>query len=275
MYSLSIDQKTTVLRALVEGCSIRSTERMTGHHRDTIMRLLVEAGSKAEEVMREMIKDVPLNYLQADELWTFIGKKEKNLTYQERGSDNIGLQFIFVAIDSETKLIPCFRVGKRNIANATLFMCDLRNRIKGKPNLTTDSLPAYVEAVKTAFGLGVNYAQLVKVYRSNGDAKVEGYSPIDFVRTRQITLWGKPRKRNISTSHVERQNLTLRMSLRRLTRLTNGFSKKYSNLIAALNLHFAYYNFVRIHRSLRMTPAMKAGITGHIWSIEEIMSFSA
>ncbi len=274
MNVLSMEQKTAILQALVEGCSIRSVERMTGHHRDTIMRLLVHAGLKAKQTMNTLIRNIPLNYLQIDELWTFVGKKERRLAIEELGDEAIGSQFIFFAIDSETKLIPCFRVGKRDLNTATIFMWDLRNRVKGQPYLTTDGLGAYIQAVQCSFGYDANYAQLVKVYCENGNPRQEGYSPVDFVLTKRTVVSGRPRKRHISTSHVERQNLTMRMSLRRLTRLTNAFSKKLDNLKAALCLYLAYYNFCRIHGSLRITPAMKAGITSHIWTIEEILNYS-
>jgi len=275
MYSLSVDQKTTILRAIVEGCSIRSVERMTGHHRDTIMRLLVHAGQKAKLVMDGLIKEIPVNYIEADEIWTFVGKKDRYLSKKEARERRVGSQFIFIAMDSETKLIPCFAVGKRDLRTAVVFMKDLRKRIAGRPHLTTDKLRAYEDAVERSFGGVVDYAQLVKAYKGNGNARKEGYSPVDFVLTARIVVSGKPYYKRISTSQIERQNLTLRMSSRRFTRLTNGFIKKLENLIAALYLHFAYYNFVRIHGSLRITPAMKARITSHIWSIEEILSFSA
>lgn len=275
MNILPVKEKSKILRALVGGCSIRSVERMTGHHRDTIMRLLVHAGKKAKLVMDSKLRGISVNYLEADELWTFVGKKDRYLTDREASQRRLGSQFIFIAMDSQTKLIPCFKVGKRDLRTALAFMKDLRQRIVGRPHLTTDKLRAYEDAVERAFGGAVDYAQLVKVYKGNGNAKREGYSPVDFVLTARKVVYGKPNRRYVSTSHIERQNLTLRMSSRRLTRLTNGFSKKLENLIAALYLHFAYYNFVRIHGSLRITPAMKAGITSHIWSFEEILNFSS
>jgi len=270
MNKLSIVSKTKILRSLVEGCSIRSIERMTGHHRDTILRLLVEAGQKSKIILNSLVRNIPANHIQVDELWTFVGKKDKMLKLKD--SKTLGSQFIFIAIDSDTKIIPCFKVGKRNLRTATAFMFDLRKRTIGRPQLTTDKMNAYYDAVELAFGGEVDYAQLVKVYQSNGNPKEEGYSPIDFVLTKPKMVYGKPFRR-ISTSYIERQNLTLRMCLRRLTRLTNGFSKKYENLKAALYLHFAYYNFIRIHQSLRVTPAMKAGITTRLWSFEDLLTF--
>ena len=178
-------------------------------------------------------------------------------------------------MDRETKLIPAFRLGKRELKTVIPFIDELKHRIKGHTHITTDSYKPYIGAIMNAFGLNkVSYTQLIKVYSPNGDPRREGYSPIDFVTTRKKVIFGNPAKWQISTSHIERQNLTLRMSLRRMTRLSNAFSKKFENLKAALNLHFAYYNFCRIHGSLRMTPAMAAGITGHAWSIQEILEFN-
>ena len=274
MNRLSIQEKTKILRALVEGCSIRSAERMTGHHRDTIMRLLVEAGKKAELVLNTEINDISLNHIQIDEAWTYVGKKNKQFKDEDIGDTKLGTQFVFVAMDRETKLIPTFRLGKRDLSTVIPFINDLKEKIKGRTHITSDSYKPFTTAIIRAFGLKkVSYTQLMKVYSSNGDPKREGYSPIDFVTTRKRVMFGNPPWECISTSHIERQNLTLRMSLRRMTRLTNAFSKKFENLKAALNLHFAYYNFVRIHKSLRMTPAMAARITGQIWSIEDILTY--
>jgi IS1 family transposase len=274
MYKLSTESQVEILRTLVEGCSIRSTERLTGHHRDTIMRLLVETGKKAELVLNSKIKNIQPRHIQIDEAWTFVGKKNKNFEIEDIGNKELGTQFVFIAMDRETKLILAFRLGKRELKTVIPFINDLKQRIKGHTHITTDSYKPYIGAILDAFGLTkVSYAQLIKVYSSNGDPKREGYSPIDFVTTRKRIIFGNPATHQISTSHIERQNLTLRMSLRRMTRLSNGFSKKFDNLNAALSLHFAHYNFCRIHGSLRMTPAMKAGITGHIWSIEEILNF--
>ncbi len=276
MNILSMKEKIGILQALVEGCSIRSVERLTGHHRDTIMRLLVEAGKRAELVLNSKIKNIPAGHIQIDEAWTFVGKKNKMRRIEDISNSEIGTQFVFVAMDRRTKLIPCFNLGKRELQTVWPFIRDLKSKLTGRPHITTDHYKPYINAIWDIFGgLGkVSYTQLYKVYSSNGNPKREGYSPIDFVMTMKKVIFGKPPIREISTSHIERQNLTLRMSLRRMTRLTNAFSKKFDNLKAALNLHFAYYNFCRIHGSLRMTPAMKAKITGRIWSIEDILNYS-
>lgn len=269
MYCLSINQKTTILQALTEGCSLRSIERMTGHHRDTIMRLLVSAGEKAKFVMNAKMRNIQNACLEVDEIWTYVGKKKKNL--RPGDSRKLGSHYIFVAIDRNTKLVPYFRIGQRDFLSAAEFMFVLETKISGRAQIVTDGLGVYIDAVRLTFGENVDFGQLVKVYRKDYTPMREGYSPIDFVTTKCSVIRGRPR--HISTSIVERNNLTMRMSSRRLTRLTNGFSKKYENLEAALYLHFAYYNLCRIHGSLRMTPAMAAGITDHIWSIEEILNF--
>jgi IS1 family transposase len=218
-----------------------------------------------------LLRDIKTSHIQVDEVWTFVGKKQRYLTNQEVAMGELGTQFIFVAMDRRTKLVPCFKVGKRGLRSATELMFDLKQRIAGRPHITTDRYKPYISAALRAFRYDrIDFTQLMKVYSPNGNPRREGYSPVDFVRTYKRI----PDYRLISTSHVERQNLTLRMSIRRLTRLTNGFSKKLDNLKAAVSLHFAYYNFARIHGSLRITPAMASGITDHIWSIEEILRFS-
>ncbi|MFA5554173.1 MAG: IS1 family transposase [Phycisphaerae bacterium] len=274
MNRLSIQHQTKILHTLVEGCSIRSTERLTGAHRDTIMRLLLNAGQQAKFVMDSLIKNVHIESMQVDELWTFIGKKDSKLTPEEQAEGIYGSQFIYVGIDSKTKLIPHFSIGQRNFKVAYKFMQDLRRKLNGYVHITTDGLAAYDNAILLAFRGMASHAQLVKVYMHSDNPQVEGYSPVDFVLTKPRVMLGSFEERTISTSFVERHNLTMRMATRRLTRLTNGFSKKYENLLAALYLYFAYYNFCRIHRTLRITPAMRAGLTDHIWSIEEILGFS-
>jgi IS1 family transposase len=238
------------------------------------MRLLVKAGKKAESVLKSKIKDIQSKHIQIDEAWTFVGKKNKKLKVEDSFNPKLGSQYVFVAMDRYTKLILTHRLGKRVLKTTVPFINELKEIIRGRTHITTDCFPPYINAIIDAFGwTGVGYTQLMKAYDKNGDPKREGYSPVDFVTTKTRIILGKPPKHQISTSHIERQNLTLRMSLRRMTRLTNAFSKKFENLEAALNLHFAYYNFCRIHGSLRMTPAMKAGIADHIWTIEEILNY--
>jgi IS1 family transposase len=208
--------------------------------------------------------------VQADEIWCYVGKHERFVT----GEDNpleVGDQYVFVAMDSESKLIPCFRVGKRNAANTWYFVQDLQERLAGRVQLTTDGFRPYLPAVEDAFGSDVDYAMLIKTYEGTGESD-KRYSPGQFVNALPIRVTGNPKSHLISTSHIERQNLTIRMQLRRFTRLTNAYSKKLSHLKAALALHFAHYNFVRIHQSLRVTPAMAAGISNEIWSLDRLLT---
>jgi len=206
-----------------------------------------------------------------DEIWTYVAKKEKRVRYGDDPTE-VGDQYVFVAMDSETKLIPCFRVGKRDSVSAWYFVQDLQERLANRIQLTTDGFRPYKDAVEDAFGMDVDYAMLVKVYSSDSGQAETRYSPGEIVDTRIIPITGNPKPRLISTSHIERQNLTIRMQLRRFTRLTNAFSKKLKNMKAALALHFAHYNFCRIHQTLRVTPAMASGITDSLWSIERLVA---
>jgi IS1 family transposase len=262
-----------ILNALVEGVSIRSTERMTYTHRDTIMRLLVSVGEQCQHLLDQRLQGFQCEHLQLDEIWTFVRKKERRLTDMERLNPEIGDQYVFVAIDAETKLIPSFLVGKRDGHTALLFMMDLYQRLtgNGRIQLTTDGFYAYLEAIEHTFGADVDYAQLVKIYAAI-DAGPGRYSPPRVAETVSTVIQGSPDPEHISTSYVERQNLTMRMAMRRFTRLTNAFSKKLANLKAALALHFAHYNFIRVHRTLRVTPGMEAGMTDHVWTWKELLA---
>ena len=272
MNVLSQERQIQILNALVEGVSIRSTERMMQTHRDTIMRLLVSVGERCQNLLDERLRSFRCAHLQLDEILTFVRKKERRLSVLERLNPEIGDQYVFVAIDAETKLIPSFVVGKRDGHTALLFMTDLHQRLtgNGRIQLTTDGFYAYLEAIEHTFGADVHYAQLVKIYASV-DAGPGRYSPPRVAETVSTVIQGSPDPDHISTSYVERQNLTMRMAMRRFTRLTNAFSKKLANLKAALALHFAHYNFMRVHRTLRVTPAMEAGMTGHVWTWVELL----
>lgn len=270
MNVLTMEKKVAVLSAMVEGNSIRSTERMTGVHRDTIMRLVVSVGDNCGRLLNEHMRGLRCRQVQADEIWTYVGKKEKQVRFDDDPQE-VGDQYVFVAMDSETKLIPCFRVGKRNFTNTWYFVQDLEARLAGRVQLTTDGFRPYRDAVEDAFGANVDYAMLVKVYSDSGQPDTR-YSPGQMVDLRTIPITGNPNPRLISTSHIERQNLTMRMQLRRFTRLTNAFSKKLVNLKAALALHFAHYNFCRVHSSLRVTPAMAAGVEERVWELEELLN---
>jgi len=273
MNVLKPEKKLAVLSALVEGNSIRSTERMTGVHRDTILRLLVDVGERCQAILDERMQGFHCRLIQADEIWTFCRKKEQRLIGDEESNPELGDQYVFVALDPETKLIPTFLVGKRDTATAHRFTHALRACLNGngRIQLTTDGLRAYLTAVEEAFGNDVDYAQLVKMYGSEpaGDGR---YAPPHVTETVSTPITGNPDPARICTSHVERQNLTIRMMCRRFTRLTNAFSKKLANLKAALALHFAYYNFCRIHQTLRVTPAMAAGVTNHVWGLRELLA---
>jgi len=268
MNTLSPEKKVLVLTHLVEGLSIRSIERITGVNRNTIMTLLVSAGEQAQEILDCEMVNLESRYIQVDEIWTFVGKKQKQTTSLD--SEEFGDQYVFVAMDSETKLVPAYIVGKRNGSNALSFMDELKYRIRTRFQLSTDAFAPYFNAVDTVFGTDIDYGQVHKEYREDGKGE-KRYSPADIVRVIIKPLIGNPKRKRISTSHIERQNLTIRMQMRRFTRLTNAFSKKLENLKAAIALHFFHYNFIRIHQSLRVTPAMEAKITKRLWSWNDLL----
>lgn len=270
MNVLRPEKQLAVVSALVEGASIRSIERMTGVHRDTIMRLLVRVGGQCATILDERMRGLRCQQVQVDEIWTYCGKKQARLSFEERHTVELGDQYVFVALDADTKLVPHFDVGKRNMGTAYRFMDNLKGRLIGRFQLTTDAFVPYIGAVERAWGSDApDFAQLVKRF-SGINPGFARYAPPKIVDMITTVIWGTPDPARASTSYIERQNLTIRMACRRFTRLTNAFSKKLDNLKAALALHFAWYNFVRIHRTLRITPAMAAGITDHVWSLEEL-----
>jgi IS1 family transposase len=265
MNRLSLARRTQAIHCLVEGNSIRSTERLTGIHRDTVMRLMVEVGNGCGKLHDEQMRNLTCRRIQCDEIWSYVKVKQANIT-KGTPRTRIGDQWTFVAIDPETKLIPSYLVGKRTRDNAVDFMFDLSNRLSNRVQLSSDSLRTYVDAVERAFGADVDYGQIVKFY----DAEPIGpgrYAPPEVSHVERTVIAGSPDPVHISTSMVERQNLTMR----RFTRLTNGFSKKLENLQAAVSLHFAHYNLVRLHKTTRVTPAMAANVTDRLWSIEELV----
>jgi IS1 family transposase len=272
MNRLSLGRQTQIISGLVEGNSIRSLERMTSTHRDTIMRLMVRVGEGCVRILDGEMRNLPCRRLQVDEIWTYVGKKQRFVTPVDDRS-RVGDMWTFVALDADTKLVPSYRVGKRTAGNARAFIGDLSERVTNRVQLSSDALNTYVEAVERAFGADVDYGQIVKIYEAEpiGPGR---YSPPDVVATQRTVIVGRPDQNHISTSFVERQNLTMRMNMRRFTRLTNAFSKKFENLQAAVALHFAHYNFVRQHKSLRVTPAMAAGVSSRLWSIEELIERS-
>jgi IS1 family transposase len=271
MNTLPKDKQATIIRAHVEGNSIRSMERMTGVHRDTIMRLVVRTGQGCAQLLDERIKSVPAQRIQADEIWTYVFKKQARLSTDDH--PDMGDQYVFVAMDADTKLVISHLVGKRDATSAYYFIRDMKDRIIGRPQVTTDGFRAYLPAMEDVFGADVDYAQLVKLYGQPKAASGsrDWYAPVQVTAAIPMRVNGNPDPRYISTSLIERQNLTMRMQMRRFTRLTNAYSKKLENLKAAVALHFAHYNFVRIHQTLRVTPAMAAGITDHVWELEELL----
>lgn len=269
MNVLPFEKKALVLNSLVEGNSVNSTVRMTGVNKRTILRILCNAGEKAREIQDCQMINLKCNYVQVDEIWTYVGKKQKHLKTTD--SLEYGDQYVFVAIDSKTKIVPSFLIGKRNYQNAHSLMNDLKYRIPVKFQLSTDSFKPYFNAVDEVFGVDVDYGQIHKIYQEDimGEKR---YSPASIKEVIIRPLIGEPNRKRISTSHIERQNLTMRMQMRRFTRLTNAFSKKLKNLECAVALHFFHYNFMRIHSSLRVTPAMEAQITNRLWNWGDLLN---
>ena len=254
-----------ILKMLCEGMSIRSIERLTEVHRDTIMRLLVLAGERCEKVMGDKVRHVPVKDVELGEIWHFCFKKQKSV--QPSDDPNFGDSWCFTAIERHSKLILNFALGKRNQATTNAFVEGLRLATSSQPfQLTADGFGTYPFAIENTLADRVDFAQLIKVYRAGTEGEGR-YSPAEVVSTERVPVIGNPDPSRICTSIVERQNLTMRMQMRRLTRLTNGFSKKWENLWAALCLYFAWYNFCRVHRTLRVTPAMEAGIADHVSQI--------
>jgi IS1 family transposase len=274
MNVLPVEKQRMAIQALIEGNSIRSTERMTGIHRDTIMRLLSRVGEGCARFLKDRVKAVQSKNVQVDEIWTYVFKKQARISIDESAS-GIGDQYVFVGIDSDTKLVISHLIGKRDVASAYRFMSDLKERLATRVQLTTDGFKPYIRAVDDTFGTDVDYAQLVKIYghpQATAANERGWYQPSQVIGAIPMAVMGTPRTSKISTSYVERQNLTMRMQMRRFTRLTNGFSKKLEHLKAHTALHFAHYNFVRVHQTLRVTPAMAANITDHLWTLEELLS---
>ena len=269
MNRLSLQRRTQIINCLVEGNSIRSTERMTDTHRDTVMRLLVEVGNGCAKFMDENMRDLNCRRIQVDEIWSYVQKKLRWVTRQD-DPRRVGDQWTFVALDADTKLVPAYLVGKRNRACAHAFMADLSHRLSNRVQLSSDALASYVDAVERAFGADVDYGQTVKYFEAE-PIGAGRYSPPRVTGEERTVIVGAPDHAHISTSLVERQNLTMRMSMRRFTRLTNGFSKKIENMQAAVALHFAHYNFVRLHRTIKTTPAMAAGVTSGLWTMEQLV----
>jgi IS1 family transposase len=269
MNRLDIKQRAQILHMLVEGNSLRATARMADVSRNTVDKLLRDVGAACLDYQEKALRNLPCKRVQCDEIWSFVHTKERNLPEQERGRFGVGDVWTWTAICADTKLVPCWHVGNRGVEDARLFIDDLAGRLANRVQLTTDGHTPYLTAVEDALGADIDYAILIKIYGQTAEGQ-RRYSPPVCVGCDEHKVTGKPNKDHISTSYVERQNLTMRMSMRRFTRLTNAFSKKVENHMHAISLHYMYYNFGRIHRLLRVTPAMEAGISDHVWSLEEI-----
>lgn len=269
MNTLQSDERVRVVAALVEGNSIRSTARMTGVARNTVTKLLVDLGAACMRFNDEHVRNVRVRRLQCDEIWAYIGAKAKNVSVEKKDI-GWGDVWTWVGIDADTKLVVSYLVGGRGADWAMDFMKDAASRIRGRVQVTTDGHRAYLEAVEEAFGADVDYAQLQKIYGASLENE-KRYSPATCIGCEMKVVSGNPDPKHVSTSYVERQNLTMRMGMRRFTRLTNGFSKKLDNHAYAVALHFMYMNYVRIHSSLRVTPAMEAGIADHAWDLAELV----
>jgi len=269
MNRLSLQDRARIVGCLVEGVSMRATTRLVGCSINTVTKLLVDLGAACLLYQNEVMRNLPCKRIQVDEVWAFCYSKQKNTPVNERGER--GDIWTWVAIEAQTKLVPSFHVGARDARSAQLFIDDLASRLKDRIQLTSDGFKAYLTPVENAFGSEVDYAMLVKLYGNpEGNPNERRYSAGECCGTVKGTVSGNPEQAHVSTSYVERQNLSLRMGNRRFTRLTNGFSKKAANHEYALAIYYMHYNFGRIHKSLRVTPAMEAGIADHVWTLEEI-----
>ncbi len=269
---ISEDRAVLALQLLLEGNSIRSTERICGMDRNTIMSLIVKAGDRCKTLMISKIVNVPVKDVQGDEIWGFVQKKEGHKRDQEKDIAGIGDAYCFIGIERHSKLILAWHLGKRDQRSTDAFIGKLKYATSdSRYQLSTDGFKPYISAVKMYLKGIVDFAQLVKIYSAPREGE-QRYSPGDVVEAVPVPIMGLPKRNRICTSHIERQNLSIRMGMRRMTRLTNGFSKKWENLEAAYALWFAYYNWCRVHSSLRVTPCMEAGIENHIWTIAELIA---
>jgi IS1 family transposase len=273
MNRLSVDRRAAIIGMLAEGNSLRSTSRMADVSINTVTKLLLDVGGACEAYQDKTLRGLKAKRIQCDEIWSFVYAKAKNVPESMKGAFGVGDVWTWVAIDSDTKLVPSWAVGRRDGFTAAAFIRDLADRLSTRVQLTTDGHKVYLEAVEGAFGDAIDYAMLVKTYEGDSGKKVPAerkYSPAVCTGEFKQRIMGDPDPDHISTSYVERQNLTMRMHMRRFTRLTNAFSKKVDNHKAAIALHYMHYNFARIHKTLRVTPAMEAGIADHIWELDEI-----
>lgn len=271
MNRLATDKRTAVIAALIEGTSINATCRMTGVAKHTVLKLLKDIGCACAAYHNEHVRNLRVRRVQADEIWSFVYGKDKNLTLEQVKS-GLGSVWTWKAIDADTKLVISYTIGDRGADTAKAFMEDVASRINSRIQLTTDGHRVYADAVEGAFGADIDYAMLVKIYGASNENPESRYSPATCIGCRTGVLAGNPDPEYISTSFVERSNLSMRMGMRRFTRLTNGFSKKLENHGHMVALYFMHFNFCRIHKTLRVTPAMEAGLTDHVWTIEEMLT---
>ena len=271
MNKLTTDARARILNCLVEGNSMRATSRLMDVSINTVVKLLRDAGAACSNYQDKVFRNLRCKRVQCDEIWSFVGAKEKNATHDQK-REGWGDCWTWTAIDADTKLIPCWFVGTRDAGAAYHFIHDLQSRLASRVQLTTDGHKAYLSAVEDAFGCDVDYAMLIKIYGNAAEGGEVRYSPAQCMGARKAVITGTPDYRHISTSFAKRANLSMRMGMRRFTRLTNGFSKKVEQHENALALYFMFYNFARIHTTLRVTPAMEAGVSDHVWSLEEIVA---
>jgi len=268
MNRLSREKQTRIIAALVEGNSLRATARMCDVAFNTVLSLLPDIGHACADYQDKTLNNLKCRRIQVDECWSFCYAKQKNVPESKRGLFGYGDVWTWVAIDADTKLVPSFMIGNRDGQTAKVFIDDLKNRLASRIQLTSDGLKVYLNAVEGAFGADIDDAMLHKVYESSQEET--RYSPAECVSCKSQNIMGDPDRKHVSTSYVERQNLSMRMGMRRFTRLTNAFSKKVENHAYSVALYYMHYNFARIHKTLRVTPAMEAGVSGHVWSIGEI-----
>lgn len=270
MNRLPIERRTQIVGMLIEGNSLRATSRLADVSINTVTKLLVDVGSASADYQDRTLRNLKCKRIQCDEIWAFVYAKEKNVPADKKGHFGYGDVWTWTAIDAETKLVPSFMIGNRDAHSARLFIDDLASRLASRVQLTTHGLKVYLEAVEGAFGCDIDYSMLIKTYESTQEET--RYSPAVCTGCERKPVMGHPNPDHISTSFVERQNLTMRMSMHRFTRLTNAFSKKVENHAYQVALHFMHYNFCRIHKALRVAPAMEAGVTDHVWTIEEMLA---
>src|SRR6266478_2222689 len=271
MNKLSTQKRVQIVAALVEGNSVNAVSRMIGVSNNTVLKLLADLGEACAAYQDKVFRNLKCQRIECDEIWSFVHAKERHLSQELKGVFGYGDVYTWVAIDADTKLVPCWNVGRRDAESGLAFIKDLSERLANRVQLSTDGFKVYLTAIEEAFGADIDYAMIVKVYAHPQDEHQTRYSPAECIGCEKEFITGSPDPNLVSNSYIERQNLTMRMSMRRFTRLTNGFSKKVENHMASVALYMMYYNYGRKHTTLGTTPAVKAGITDHIWSVEEII----